>query len=230
MVFAVRILSLYLILMSLNSCRQRESNTAQNKETKKNEEAAASGTPESKGSIIFFGNSLTAGYGLDSQKEAFPALIQHKIDSAGLNYQCVNAGLSGETSAGGLERIDWILRQPVDIFVLELGANDGLRGIAPESTYRNLSAIVEKVKEAYPDCKLILAGMKIPPSMGQDHFDQFEAIFPRLAEDHDMHLIEFLLDGVAGVATLNQQDGVHPTPEGQKIMAENVWEILETLL
>lgn len=230
MIFAVRILSLYLILMSLNSCQQRESNTAQNKETKKNEEVAASGTPESKGSIIFFGNSLTAGYGLDSQKEAFPALIQHKIDSAGLNYQCVNAGLSGETSAGGLERIDWILRQPVNIFVLELGANDGLRGIAPESTYRNLSAIVEKVKEAYPDCTLILAGMKIPPSMGQDHFDQFEAIFPRLAKAHDMHLIEFLLDGVAGITTLNQQDGVHPTPEGQKIMAENVWKILETLL
>lgn len=180
--------------------------------------------------ILFFGNSLTAGLGLDEVEQAFPALIQAKIDSLGLPYRCINAGLSGETSAGGRERIDWLLQQSVSIFVLELGANDGLRGISPEATFENLLAIVEKVRAANPDCKLVLAGMKVPPSMGQHYFDQFETIFPRLAQEQNMELIPFLLEDVAGISQLNQSDGVHPTAEGQQIMAEHVWTILFPLL
>lgn len=179
--------------------------------------------------ILFFGDSLTAGLGLE-EEEAYPALIQEKIDSLGLPYRSINAGLSGETSAGGLERVDWLLQQPISIFVLALGANDGLRGIAPEATYQNLSAIVEKVKAAHPDSKLLLAGMKIPPSMGSDYFDQFEAIYPRLAEGHQMTLIPFLLDGVAGIQELNQSDGIHPTAAGQRMVAELVWQRLKPLL
>lgn len=185
---------------------------------------------EQRKNILFFGNSLTAGYGLNDQQLAFPALIQQKIDSLELPYNCINAGLSGETSAGGNERIDWLLKQPVSIFVLELGANDGLRGIAPESTYKNLNHIVEKVKAAYPECQLVLAGMMVPPSMGSAYFNDFQAIFPTLAQAHDMALIPFLLDKVAGIEALNQGDGVHPTEEGQKIVAENVWQVLQSLL
>lgn len=180
--------------------------------------------------ILFFGDSLTAGLGLDSIQEAYPALIQEKIDSLGLPYRCVNAGLSGETSAGGLERIDWVLQEPVSIFVLALAANDGLRGLPPANTRANLEAILEKVRAANPDAQLVLAGMKIPPSMGQQYFTEFEAIFPKLAEEQDLTLIPFLLDQVAGIESLNQSDGVHPTAEGQRIMAENVWSVLEPLL
>ncbi len=185
---------------------------------------------EKKQNILFFGNSLTAGLGLASQSEAFPALIQNTIDSLGLNYNCINAGLSGETSAGGKERIDWLLKEPVDVFVLELGANDGLRGIKPEATKKNLGDIVDKVKKAYPDCKLVLAGMKVPPSMGATYYKQFEAIFPALAQEKNMTLIPFLLDRVAGIAKLNQQDAVHPTKEGQRILADNVWTHLKEIL
>lgn len=215
-------------LLLFFSCNQGTTNETQHTESKSTEEILSN--EETTRHIVFFGNSLTAGYGLDGQDQAFPALIQAKIDSLGLPYQCVNAGLSGETSAGGKDRIDWIVQQPIDIFVLELGANDGLRGIPTESTYKNLSAIVEKVLEAYPDCTLVLAGMKIPPSMGQEYFQEFEAIFPRLADEYDMHLIPFLLDNIAGITALNQGDGVHPTAEGQHIMADNVWEVLEGVL
>ena len=180
--------------------------------------------------ILFFGDSLTAGLGLADESEAYPALIQQRIDSLGLPYRAINAGLSGETSAGGRERIDWLLRQPVEVFVLGLGANDGLRGIPPESTYENLEAIVQKVQAANPDVVLVVAGMKIPPSMGQAYFDQFEAIFPRLAAQYDMTLIPFLLEDVAGIVELNQDDGVHPTAEGQRLMAGHVWRVMEPLL
>lgn len=228
MITLLRFFPLLSIALLLYGCSQRSTNTVQNNESKSNKEIGKD--EDKRRPILFFGNSLTAGYGLESQDEAFPAIIQHKIDSLGLNYQCINAGLSGETSAGGKDRIDWLLEQPVDIFVLELGANDGLRGISTESTYNNLSAIVQKVVKAYPKCKLVLAGMKIPPSMGQEYSNGFEAIFPKLATDHKMALIPFLLDGIAGEATLNQQDRIHPTAEGQKIMAETVWSILMPLL
>jgi acyl-CoA thioesterase-1 len=180
-------------------------------------------------SILFFGNSLTAGYGLQPS-EAFPALIQKKIDSLNLPYKVINAGLSGETSAGGKSRIDWLLKQPVDVFVLELGANDGLRGIPPQSTKDNLQAIIDKVKAKYPNVKIVLAGMEIPPSMGGSYAAQFRVVFRQLAEKNDLAFIPFLLEGVAGERSLNQGDGVHPTAKGQEILAKNTWEVLKEVL
>jgi len=182
-----------------------------------------------KKTIVFYGNSLTAGYGL-SPEQAFPALIQKKIDSIGLSYQVVNAGVSGETSSGGKTRIDWILQQPVDIFVLELGANDGLRGIPLSETKKNLQEIIDKVKAKYPDAKLVFAGMQIPPSMGQTYTTEFKNIYTELAEKNSMTLIPFLLEGVGGEPELNQQDGIHPNEEGSRIVAGNVWKQLEKLL
>lgn len=180
--------------------------------------------------LLIFGNSLTAGYGLESPSLAFPGIIQARIDSLGLPYKVINAGLSGETSAGGNERIDWLLREEISIFVLELGANDGLRGIPTTETYKNLQSIVDKVVTTYPDCKLVLAGMLVPPSMGGEYGRAFTAIFPKLAAENDMALVPFLLEGVAGNTSFNLQDGIHPNEEGQKIVAENVWKVLESLL
>ncbi|MBD1396140.1 arylesterase [Pontibacter sp. JH31] len=179
--------------------------------------------------IVFFGNSLTAGYGLEPD-QAFPALIQERIDSLGLPYKAVNAGLSGETSAGGRSRIDWLLKQPIDVFVLELGANDGLRGIDPASTYDNLGMIIDKVLEQNPEAEIILAGMQMPPSMGQRFTKEFEQVYTRLAKDKNVALIPFLLEGVAGDQALNQGDGIHPTIEGQRILADNVWTVIEPIL
>jgi acyl-CoA thioesterase-1 len=176
--------------------------------------------------VLFFGNSLTAGYGIDPS-EAFPALIQNKIDSLKLNYKVINAGVSGETSASGNSRVDWILRQPVDIFILELGGNDGLRGIPLTETEKNLQAIIDKVKAKYPEAKLILAGMQIPPNMGQQYATEFKNIYPDLAAKNKIALISFLLQGVGGDPKLNQRDGIHPTAEGDKIVAENVWKVLK---
>lgn len=179
--------------------------------------------------ILFFGNSLTAGYGLEPD-QAFPALIQEKIDSLNLPYKVVNAGVSGETSAGGKSRINWLLKQPIDVFVLELGANDGLRGIDPAETYSNLQAIIRKVREKYPDAEIILAGMQIPPNMGQTYADEFKEVYTRLAEEEKAALIPFLLEGVGGIPSLNQSDGIHPTVEGQKILAKNVWDVMEEIV
>ncbi|MCC5915062.1 MAG: arylesterase [Balneolaceae bacterium] len=179
--------------------------------------------------ILFFGDSITAGYGLDTD-DAFPALIQEKIDSLGLSYNVINAGLSGETSAGGLRRVDWVLQQPVDIFVLELGGNDGLRGVEPSSTKENLQGIIDKVNDKYPDAKIMLAGMEAPPNMGDSYTERFRAIFHELAEENDVIFLPFILEGVAGEADLNLPDGIHPTEEGHKILAENVWSMLEPVL
>lgn len=179
--------------------------------------------------ILFFGDSITAGYGIDTE-DAFPALIEQKIDSVGLNYKVVNAGLSGETSAGGLRRIDWVLQQRVDIFVLELGGNDGLRGIAPSSTKQSLQGIINKVNEKYPEAQIILTGMQAPPNMGQNYTSEFSSIYVELYESNDVIFLPFILEGVAGDADLNQSDGIHPTEEGHKILAENVWGVLEPIL
>lgn len=177
--------------------------------------------------ILFFGNSLTAGYGVEPA-EAYPALIQNKIDSVDLKYKVVNAGVSGETTSGGNSRIDWILKQPIDIFVLELGANDGLRGIPLETTEKNLQSIIDKVRKANPAITIILEGMQIPPNMGAEYTNAFKEIYPRLAKENNIALIPFLLKDVAGDPKLNQQDGIHPTAEGHKIMAETVWKVLIT--
>ncbi|MGV3768144.1 MAG: arylesterase [Chitinophagaceae bacterium] len=179
--------------------------------------------------IVFFGNSLTAGYGLDPS-QAFPALIQQRIDSLQQPYLCVNAGLSGETSAGGNTRVDWILKQPVEIFVLELGANDGLRGIPLDETVKNLQSIIDKVKAAYPNAKIVLAGMQVPPNMGKTYSNRFRSLYGELAEKNKASLVPFLLEGVGGIPELNQGDGIHPTAEGHKILAENVWKVLKGLL
>lgn len=179
--------------------------------------------------MLFFGDSLTAGYGLDPD-EAFPALIQRKLDASGRAWRVVNAGLSGETTAGGLRRLDWILRQPVDIFVIELGGNDGLRGIDPQTSRSNLEAMIKRIRERYPNVRVVLAGMQMPTNMGPEYTREFAAMYPDLAQKHPITLIPFLLEGVGGVPGLNLPDGIHPTAEGHKIVAETVWRALQPLL
>ncbi len=191
--------------------------------------AAAALAPAAERTIVFFGDSLTAGYGLDPD-EAYPALIQRKLETAGLPWRAVNAGVSGETTSGGLRRLDWILRQPVDLFVLALGGNDGLRGIAPEVTRRNLQAMVERVRARYPQAVVVIAGMQMPPSMGAQYTDAFRDVFPAVAEANRAPLIPFLLEGVGGIPELNQADQIHPTAEGQRRIAENVWQVIRPLL
>jgi len=185
---------------------------------------------ESRKRILFFGDSLTAGYGLEDPSDGFTAVLARRIDSLGWDWEVVNAGLSGETSAGGDGRIDWVLQQPVDVFVLELGANDGLRGIPVDETERNLQSIIDKVRKADPAVRLVMAGMQAPPNMGPDFTGRFRRIFPELAARNGMASIPFLLEGVAGEPALNQPDGIHPTPEGHRLVADNVWEVLRPLL
>lgn len=181
--------------------------------------------------ILFFGDSLTAGYGLeDASTQAFPGLIQQKINATALPYRVINAGLSGETSAGGLRRIDWVLRLPVDIFVLELAGNDGLRGLSPAVAAKNLQGIIDRVRAKNPEVKIIVAGMQMPVSMGEEYRQKFSAIFPALAEKNQATLLPFLLENVGGEVELNLADGVHPNAAGHRIVAENVWTMLRPLL
>jgi acyl-CoA thioesterase I len=179
--------------------------------------------------VLFLGNSVTAGYGLDPS-QAYPALIQQRINAKGWNFKVINAGQSGDTSAGGLSRLDWLLRNKIDVLVLELGANDGLRGLPVEVTKKNLAAIIRRAKESYPNVRVIIAGMKLPANMGNDYVRQFEAMFPSLAKENDAALIPFILDGVGGLRELNLADGIHPTAKGHEIIAANVWKVLEPLL
>ena len=219
----------FLTLLLLTSCgetakEEKETEAETASEVENNAEDSAD-----TGTILFFGDSLTAAMGLDPA-EGYPAEIQKIIDSLGLNYEVLNAGLSGETTAAGRNRIDWVLNQEVDVFVLALGANDGLRGIPVEETYRNLQAIIDKVREENPNVEIVLAGMQIPPNLGPEYTTQFRELFPRLAEENNLHLVPFLLEGVAGDPKLNQQDGIHPTAEGYDIVAKNVWEVLEPVV
>ena len=181
--------------------------------------------------VVFFGDSLTAGYGLDDPaSEAYPALIQEKITAAKLPWRVVNAGLSGETSSGGLRRVEWILRQPTDVFVLALGANDGLRGIDPAVSSANLQGIIDRVHARYPAAKIILAGMQVPPTLGEEYGRAFAAIYPALAEKNHLVLIPFLLADVGGHMELNQPDNLHPNAAGAAKVAETVWSVLHPLL
>jgi acyl-CoA thioesterase-1 len=193
--------------------------------------SAASAAPATSAApaIVFLGTSLTAGYGL-SEDQAYPALIQQKLDSAGHPFRVVNAGVRGETSAGGRRRLDWLLRQPVAALVLELGANDGLRGQDIDSMRANLRAIIERTRAAHPDAAILIAGMESPPNMGDAYTTQFRAVFPDLARETGAVLIPFLLEGVAGERELNQTDGIHPTAEGQRIVAATVWRYLKPAL
>jgi acyl-CoA thioesterase I len=179
--------------------------------------------------VIIFGDSITAGYGLD-QDQAFPAILQEKVEELDLDVEVINAGVSGETSAGGLRRIDWVLQRELDVFVLELGGNDGLRGIDPEVTKQNLQQIMDKVWESYPDSRIILAGMEAPPNMGDSYTSRFRQIFSELAESNNVIFMPFILEGVGGEPELNQSDGIHPTAEGHEIIAENLWQYLRPVL
>lgn len=206
-------------------------NTKATVDTQKDTIKEALAKPQgSRKNVLFFGNSLTAGYGLEDPKQAFPFVIQQKIDSLGLNYKVINGGLSGETTADGKNRINWLLRQPIDIFVLELGANDGLRGIPVSETEANLQSIIDQVKTKYPNVKIILTGMMVPPNMGAKYSNDFKDVFPRLAKKNDIKLVPFLLENVAGIRELNQGDGIHPTAKGAKIVAQNVWVVLKPML
>ena len=191
--------------------------------------AAVAEEADSTRTVLFYGDSLTAGYGID-REQAFPALIQARIDSLGWDYEVFNAGLSGETSAGGLRRIDWILRQKVDVFALELGANDGLRGIDLKDTRSNLQGIVDRVKAKYPDVVLVVVGMQMPPNLGPEYTAEFKGLYSSLAEQNGAALIPFLLAGVGDRPELNLPDGNHPTVAGHKVVAENVWAVLGPLL
>jgi len=214
----------FILLLSACGDKNTSANSQQQEQAVAKDIAA---TISDKKGILFFGDSLTAGYGLDDPSKAFPGVIQQKIDSLKLPYAVINAGVSGETTAGGLARIDWVLKQKIDIVVLELGANDGLRGIPVAETTKNLQSIIDKVKTKYPNAKIVLAGMQVPPSMGHDYITAFKSIFPALAGKNKIALIPFLLAGVGGNPKLNQADGIHPTAEGAKMVANNVWKILK---
>jgi acyl-CoA thioesterase-1 len=175
--------------------------------------------------IVFLGTSLTAGLGVDPQ-EAFPALIQDTLDALGMDYEVVNAGVSGETSAGGLRRIDWLLRRPLSVLVLELGANDGLRGLDVDTLQSNLQRIIDRTMAVNPEARIVVVGMAAPPNLGPDYTAAFQRVFPEIAEANHAALVPFLLDSVAGIPALNQSDGIHPTAEGHRIMARTVWRVL----
>ncbi|HUL78042.1 MAG TPA: arylesterase [Vicinamibacteria bacterium] len=190
---------------------------------------ARAGSADARPVVLFVGTSLTAGYGLDPD-EAYPALLQRKIDAAGLRYRVVNAGVSGETSAGARRRMGWLMRQRVAVLVLETGANDGLRGQPPESTRENVQAILDEARRQTPPPRLVLVAMEALPNYGEAYRRSFRAIFPELAKRNGAALVPFLLEGVAGDPKLNQPDGIHPTAEGQKVVAENVWRVLRPVL
>jgi len=179
--------------------------------------------------IVVLGDSITAGYGLDPQ-EAYPALLQKKIDAAALPYTVTNAGVSGDTTAGGLRRVAWALGKGADVLVVALGGNDGLRGIPPEQTEKNLSGIVDKAREKNPAVKVVIAAMQMPDNMGAEFTTKFKGLFAKVAEEKKATLVPFLLEGVGGIESLNQQDRIHPNLEGQAKVAENVWKVLKSAL
>ncbi|GAB3949439.1 arylesterase [Spirosoma harenae] len=227
---AYSVISGLLLGLTVWNCGQSDTKTGdKTRQNATNVDSASAATPSKKQLVLFYGNSLTAGYGVEPA-QAFPALVGQKIDSAGLNYSIVNAGLSGETTAGGKSRISWVMRQPVAVFVLELGGNDGLRGLPLSATRQNLQSIMDTVRKKSPDATIVLAGMQIPPNMGTSYTKEFRELFKELADKNKAVLIPFLLEGVGGIPKLNQPDGIHPTPEGHKIVANTVWKVLQPIL
>ncbi|WP_040281580.1 arylesterase [Psychroserpens damuponensis] len=223
----------FLLVCLLFSCgNEKTPKTVEKSETVENtnKESEQDVTNNKTKTILCFGDSITAGYGLDDTNDAFPALLQQKIDALGADYTVVNSGLSGETTAGGKSRIDWILKQDISIFILELGANDGLRGVALSETRANLQSIIDVVKQKSKDTTIILAGMQLPPNMGQSYTTEFKQIYIDLAKENNLEFIPFILKDVGGIAELNQNDGIHPTEEGHKIVANTVWDVLEPLV
>ena len=219
----------FILAFAALSCGNDKTEKKTNVETENQTEETTIAKAQTK-TILCFGDSITAGYGLDDNKDAYPAVLQEKIDSLNLNYTVVNSGLSGETTAGGKGRIEWILNQDIDIFLLELGANDGLRGVQLAETRANLQSIINTVKEKSPETTIILAGMELPPNMGKEYTDEFRQIFSDLAKENNLEFIPFILKDVGGIAALNQNDGIHPTAEGHRIVANTVWEVLKPLL
>jgi acyl-CoA thioesterase I len=192
----------------------------------------ASETPAAKPpprTVLILGDSLAAGYGLDGAK-AFPTVLQNKVKEAQLNFEVINAGVSGDTSAGGLRRIDWLLKRKIDVLVLELGGNDGLRGQPVEAMQRNLQTIIDRTRAKYPQVQIVIAGMQMPTNFGAEYARAFQGAFPALAQKNKATLIPFLLEGVGGDPQLNLPDRIHPTAEGHKIVAENVWKVLRPVL
>lgn len=216
----------FVFLLLLSCGNEKTKNTP--KETQPTEQNIT--TEMKTKTILCFGDSITAGFGLDDNNDAFPGVLQQRIDSLNLNYTVINSGLSGETTAGGKSRINWILKQAIEIFILELGANDGLRGVSLSETRANLQAIITTVKQKSPKTTIILAGMELPPNMGQDYTTEFKQIYADLAEQNTLKFIPFILKNVGGVTALNQDDGIHPTVEGHKIVANTVWKVLQPML
>ena len=245
---ALRISLAWLLLWAV-ACSDAESGTSQTDPassgsslggpTSTEEVAGSAGAPSGAASsaraepdapvIVFLGTSITAGYGLE-ESQAYPALLQDRIDEAELDYRVINAGVSGDTSAGGLRRLAWLLRLPVSVLVLELGANDMLRGQGVEQLRTNLEAILKQTKEAHPEARLVIAGMRAAPNLGAEYATRFDAVYPALASSYDASLIPFLLEDVAARRHLNQADGIHPTSEGHALIAERVWKTLEPVL
>jgi len=225
---------LSLIILLCFACTNTGEQSADTKTTTENTkpEAAPTASPENEAKtkyILFFGDSITAGYGLE-EKDALTTLIQNRIKEMKLDYKVVNAGLSGETTAGGARRIDWVLKQKVDLFVLELGGNDLLRGLDVNVTEENLRTILRKVRKKNPKIPIIIAGMMAPPNMGKKYQEKFNRIFAGLAKEFDAGFIPFVLEGVAGDPKLNLPDGIHPNVEGEKIVADNIWKVLKDFL
>lgn len=218
------------LIIILFSCKTDAKKTTSKKEVTTNVVSTKTENTTNNKRIVVFGDSLTAGYGLEDVEDAYPGLLQQKIDSLQLGYTVINSGISGETTAGGKNRIDWVLNQKPSVIILELGANDGLRGVPLTETKMNLQYIIDAVKTKYPSTKIVLAGMQIPPNFGQDYTNEFKNIFPALAQKNQVALIPFLLENVGGIPSLNQSDGIHPTAKGHKILAKNVWEVLAPIL
>lgn len=222
-----------LILVFLLACSAQERPEVSDRPTSDSTMVVAteSRVPSDAGpTVVFLGTSLTAGLGLERDEDTYVSVLDAMADSAGKPIHAVNAGVSGETSAGGLRRLDWVLREPIDILVIELGANDGLRGQDPAAMQENLVEIVQRARARYPDVRVIITGMEAPPNMGDLYTRAFRAVFPRVAKAEHTALVPFLLDGVAGIPELNQDDHIHPKPEGHRIVAHTVWPVLESVL
>jgi acyl-CoA thioesterase-1 len=224
----------FAVLMSLAACSCSVQAPSRDTEPARPDEAATSvaapAVPDDRPVVVFLGTSLTAGLGLDNDEDTYVSRVAELADSAGMPIRAVNAGVSGETSAGGLRRLDWVLREPLDVLVVELGANDGLRGQDPFALQENLTQIVRRTRTRYPDAKIVLAGMEAPPNLGPLYTGAFHMVYPTVAEAEQTLLIPFLLDSVAGLPALNQSDGIHPTPAGQRIMARHVWTVLRPVV
>lgn len=220
----------FILVLLLYSCGDGKTKEGTEDATSSNRTEDSLATIATTKTILLFGDSITAGYGLDDINDAYPALLQQKIDSLNLNYTVINSGVSGETSAGGKSRIDWVIKQTPAIFLLELGANDGLRGVPLTETRSNLQSIIDTVRAKSPETTIVLAGMQLPPNMGQDYTSDFRELFVDLAEKNRLVFIPFILKDVGGIAELNQDDGIHPNVQGHVIVANTVWEVLKPLV